>query len=47
MVDYFENSSYYFIVLECIEGKDMFDYMRQRSFKISEGRAKELVREVA
>lgn len=43
LLDLFENLEYYYIVLECMEGKDMFDYLKSRSFKISEERAKELM----
>ena len=42
LIDLFENSDYYFIVLEYMEGKDLFDYLQAREFKISEQRAKEL-----
>ena len=43
LLDLFENIDYYYIVLECMEGKDMFDYLKSRSFKITEDRAKELM----
>ena len=42
MIDLFENSDYYYIVLEYMEGKDMFDYLKSRSFKITEDRAREI-----
>lgn len=42
LVDIFENSDYYYIVLEYMEGKDLFDYLQKRSFKITEERAKEM-----
>jgi serine/threonine protein kinase len=44
MLDLFENSEYYFIVLEYMEGKDLFDYMQKRKFKISENRAKQIAK---
>ena len=43
MVDLFETIDHYFIVLEYMDGKDLFDYMRFRSFKISENRAREIM----
>lgn len=30
MIDLFENADYYYIVLEYMEGKDMFDYLKKR-----------------
>ena len=42
LIDLFENSDYYYIVLEYMEGKDLFDYLKYRSFKISEERARDL-----
>lgn len=42
MIDLFENSDYYYIVLEYMEGKDMFDYLSHRNFAIGEERTKEL-----
>ena len=32
LVDLFENSDYYYIVLEFMQGKDLFDYIQFRSF---------------
>ncbi len=43
LLDLFENLDHYYIVLECMEGKDMFDYLKSRSFKITEDRAKDLM----
>jgi serine/threonine protein kinase len=42
MIDLFENSEYYYIVLEYMEGKDLFDYLEARGFMIGETRAKEI-----
>lgn len=36
MIDLFENSDYYYIVLEYMQGKDLFDYICSRNFKLSE-----------
>ena len=36
LIDIFENSDYYYIVLEYMEGKDLFEYLRRRKFNISE-----------
>jgi serine/threonine protein kinase len=46
MIDLFENSDYYYIVLEYMEGKDLFDYLSQRSFAVSEERTKELALQI-
>lgn len=42
MVDLFENCDYYYIILEYMQGKDMFDYIQIRNFHLSEKRVKEL-----
>jgi len=42
LIDVFENSSHYYIVLEYLAGKDLFDYLQKRSFSIKEDRCKEI-----
>jgi len=42
LVDLFENSDYYFIVLDYMQGNDMYDYLSERSFSLGETRVKEL-----
>ena len=42
MMDLFENADYYYIVLEYMQGKDMFDYIHIRNFALTENRVKEL-----
>lgn len=42
LLDLFENSDYYYIVIEYMEGKDLFDYLKERNFSISEERARHL-----
>ena len=42
MLDLFENSEQYYIVLELMDGGDLFDYLKQRSFSLSEERARQL-----
>lgn len=32
LVDLFENIDHYYIVLEYMDGKDLFDYLKFRSF---------------
>lgn len=46
LIDLFENSDYYYIVLEYMQGKDMFDYLKARDFNISEERAKDLAHQI-
>ena len=43
MIDLFESSENYYIVLEYMSGKDLFDYLKQREFKLSEERAKQII----
>jgi hypothetical protein len=42
LIDLFENSDYYYIVLEYMQGKDLFDFSKARDFNISEERGKDL-----
>ena len=42
LIDLFENADYYYIVLELMQGKDLFDYMDARKFQLSEQRVKEI-----
>ena len=42
LVDIFENSEYYYIVLDYMEGSDLFDYLQARDFNLGEQRVKEL-----
>ena len=46
LIDLFENSDYYYIVLEYMQGKDLFDYIQFRQFKLSEYRVKELAYQI-
>lgn len=43
LLDIFENSDNYFIVIEYMEGKDLFDYIQKRDFLLPETRVKHLV----
>jgi len=40
LIDVFENSDYYYIVLEYLAGKDLFDYIQKRNFSLTEERVK-------
>ena len=42
LIDLFENQDYYFIVLEYLEGKDLYDYLQSRNYCLPEERVKEL-----
>jgi serine/threonine protein kinase len=42
LIDLFENSEFYYIVLEYMQGGDLFDYIQARNFKLTEQRVKEL-----
>lgn len=42
LIDLFENSEQYCIVIEYMAGKDLFDYIQKRGFVIQEERVKQL-----
>lgn len=42
LVDLFENSEYYYIVLAYMAGNDLFSYLEAHSFALGERRVKEL-----
>jgi calcium-dependent protein kinase len=47
LVDLFENSDKYFIVLDFMQGKDLFDYIQKRGFSLPEQRVQDLAYQVA
>ena len=47
LVDLFENSDHYFIVLDYMAGNDLFDYLFQRNFNLGEERVCEIVYQMA
>ncbi len=47
MIDYFENESYHFIVLEHIKGKNLYDYLQEREYILSEKRVREIMEQIA
>jgi serine/threonine protein kinase len=42
LVDLFETSTHYQIVMELMKGSDMFDYMESRKFKLTESHVKRI-----
>jgi serine/threonine protein kinase len=42
LVDIFESSDYYYIVLDYMAGSDLFDYLQAREFNLGEHRVREL-----
>ena len=42
LIDLFENSEYYYIVMEFMAGNDMFDFLQRKNFSIPEDHVKEL-----
>ena len=46
LIDLFENSDQYFIVIEYMAGKDLFDYIQKRNFMLPEERVKQLVLQI-
>lgn len=47
LLDVFENHKYFYIVLEYMSGGDMVDYLKERSFSVSEERARQLSEQIA
>ncbi len=47
LIDYFENESYHFIVLELIKGKNLYDYLQSREYILSEKRVREIIEQIA
>ncbi len=47
LIDLFENSETYFIVLEYMQGKDLFDYIQKRGFSLPEQRVQDLIYQIA
>ena len=43
LMDVYENSSNHYLVLEYIGGKNLYDYLRDRTFRVSEFRAREII----
>lgn len=43
LVDLFEDNENYFIVLEYLPGKDLFDYIAKRKFMLPEERVKHII----
>lgn len=42
LIDVFENNDYYYIVLDYMEGSDLFDYLSAREFNLGEDRVREI-----
>ena len=42
LIDIFENVDYYYIVLDYMEGSDLFDYLSARDFNLGEDRVREI-----
>lgn len=42
LIDIFENSEYYYIVLDYMAGSDLFDYIKERDFNLKESRVKQI-----
>ena len=47
LLDIFENQDYIFIVMENLQGGDLFTYLEKRNFELSEKRAKTLSHQIA
>ena len=47
LVDLFENSETYFIVLDYMQGKDLFDYIQKKGFSLPEQRVQDLTYQIS
>ena len=47
LLDLFEDDRYFYLILELLNGGDLFDYLEKRNFHISEERARELFKQIA
>lgn len=47
ILEFYVNSIYFHIVLEHMQGQDLFYYVKDRDFSIDEGRTKNLVLQIA
>ena len=47
MLDIFENEEYLSLVMECMEGGDLFDYQDRRDFKLSDRHCSEIAHKLA
>lgn len=47
MLDLFENQDYYYMILEYMQGADLFDYLQEREFKLGEDRVKDIAWQIA
>jgi ser/thr/tyr protein kinase RAD53 len=43
LVDFFEDADNFYLVLELMSGGDLFDYLKARSFRLPEDRAREII----
>ena len=43
LVDFFEDADNFYLVLELMNGGDLFDYLKARSFRLPEDRAREVI----
>lgn len=47
LLDIFENQDYIYIIMEQLNGGDLFSYLEKRSFTVPEARAKQLSHQIA
>ncbi len=47
LVDIFQSSEYYYIVLDYMAGSDLFDYMQAKDFNLGEERVREITYQMA
>jgi serine/threonine protein kinase len=43
LVDFFEDADNFYLVLELMSGGDLFDYLKARSFRLPEDRARDII----
>ena len=47
LIDFFENESYHFIVLEHCKGKNLYDYLQERDYQLPEKRVCEIIEQMS
>ena len=47
LLDIFENQDYIYIIMEQLNGGDLFSYLEKRKFTVSESRAKKMSHQIA
>ena len=47
LIDVFEDATHFYVAMEHISGKNLYDYLKARNFRLSEIRAREIMSHLA